>query len=151
MAMAIRSAFGGKNSRGQPSVTSRAAHLCDAQQAQSPGGIPPSREPWRWSTPVTTPYEPKKLSPEEMAELHALPDDALATAQEAAAFLRLKYNTLSWYRCNGGGPKYVRVGPKLIRYRMGDLREYAKGQPMGEGMRKVGAAMLAARTAKAEG
>ncbi|HHA2578560.1 TPA: hypothetical protein ACOECD_002766 [Stenotrophomonas maltophilia] len=64
---------------------------------------------------MTTPYEPKKLSPEEMAELHALPDDALATAQEAAAFLRLKYNTLSWYRCNGGGPKYTRVGPKLTR------------------------------------
>lgn len=100
---------------------------------------------------MTTPYEPKKLSPEEMAELHALPDDALATAQEAAAFLRLKYNTLSWYRCNGGGPKYTRVGPKLIRYKLGDLREYAKGQPMGEGMRKVGAAMLAARTAKVEG
>lgn len=39
---------------------------------------------------MATPYEPKKLSPEEMSELHALPDDALATVQEAAAFLRLK-------------------------------------------------------------
>lgn len=96
-------------------------------------------------------YEPKKFSPAELAELHALPDDALVTAQEAAAFLRLKYNTMSWYRCNGGGPMFTRIGPKLIRYRMGDLREYAKGHPMSEGMRKVGAAMLAARTAKAEG
>lgn len=25
---------------------------------------------------------------------------------------------------------------KLIRYSLGDLREYAKGQPMGEGMRR---------------
>ena len=97
---------------------------------------------------MTTPYEPKKLSAEEMAELHALPDEALATAQEAAAFLRLKYNTLSWYRCNGGGPNYVPVGPKLVRYRKGGLREDAKGEPMGEGMRRVGAAMLAARTAQ---
>lgn len=96
-------------------------------------------------------YEPKKFSPAELAELHALPDDSLLTAQEAAAFLRLKYGTLAWYRCHGGGPKYARVGPKLIRYRMGDLREYAKGQPMGEGVRKVAAAMLAARTANAEG
>jgi len=63
------------------------------------------------------PLQTEKLSPEEMAELHALPDDALATAQEAAAFLRLRYNTLSWYRCNGGGPKYTCVGPKLIRLR----------------------------------
>lgn len=56
-------------------------------------------------------YEPKKLTPAELAELHALPDEALLTAQEASAFLRLKYNTLSWYRCNGGGPAFVRVGP----------------------------------------
>ncbi|MEF8699541.1 MAG: helix-turn-helix domain-containing protein [Candidatus Accumulibacter sp. UW20] len=95
-------------------------------------------------------YEPKKFTPAELAELHALPDEALLTAQEASAFLRLKYNTLSWYRCNGGGPAFVRVGPKLIRYRLGDLREYVRGQPMSEGMRKVGAAMLAARTARAE-
>ncbi|EPO4284807.1 helix-turn-helix transcriptional regulator [Pseudomonas aeruginosa] len=96
-------------------------------------------------------YDPKKLSPAELAELHALPDEALVTAQEAAAFLRLKYNTMSWYRCNGGGPKFTRIGPKLIRYRMCDLRDYAKGQPMSEGMRKVGAAMLAGRTTKSEG
>jgi len=69
-------------------------------------------------------YEPKKFSPAELAELHALPDDSLLTAQEAAAFLRLKYGTLAWYRCQGGGPAFTRVGPKLIRYRLGDLRDY---------------------------
>lgn len=100
---------------------------------------------------MATYYEPKKLTPAELTELHALPDDALVTAQEAAAFLRLKYHTLAWYRCQGGGPNFTRIGPKLIRYRMGDLRDYARGQPMSEGMRKVGAAMLTARTAKAEG
>jgi helix-turn-helix protein len=99
---------------------------------------------------VTTP-EPKKISPEELAELHSLPDKAMAKPEEAAAFLRLKRATLAWYRCHGGGPKYVRVGPKLIRYRMGDLREYAKGQSMGDGVRKAAAAMLAARTSNAEG
>ncbi len=96
-------------------------------------------------------YQPKKLSPQELAEMHALPDDALATSQEAAAFLRLKYNTLAWYRCNGGGPKFVRVGPKLIRYRMGDLRDYAKDQPMGEGVQRAAQAMKAAQKAKVEG
>lgn len=54
-------------------------------------------------------YEPKKLTPAELAELHALPDESLLTAQEAAAFLRLKYGTLAWYRCQGGGPAFVRV------------------------------------------
>ncbi len=90
-------------------------------------------------------YEPKKFSPAELAELHALPDDSLLTAQEAAAFLRLQYGTLAWYRCQGGGPAFTRVGPKLIRYRMGDLRDYAKGQPMGEGMRRCAHAALVAR------
>lgn len=59
----------------------------------------------------------------ELAELCALPDDALVTAQEASAFLRLTYGTLAWYRCQGGGPKFTRVRPKLIRYSLGDLRE----------------------------
>lgn len=85
---------------------------------------------------------------QDIIELHKLPDDALATAKEAAAFLRLKYNTLAWYRCNGGGPNYVRIGPKLIRYRLGDLRDYAKGQPMGDGVRRAAEAMLVARTGK---
>ena len=96
-------------------------------------------------------YSPGNLTAEELAKLHQLPDDALLTAQEAAAFLRLKYGTLAWYRCQGGGPAFTRVGPKLIRYKLGDLREYAKGQPMGEGVQRAAMAMLAARTAKAEG
>ncbi len=59
--------------------------------------------------------EPKKLNPEELAELHALPDEAMVKPEEAAALLRLKRATLAWYRCRGGGPKYIRVGPKLRR------------------------------------
>lgn len=61
-----------------------------------------------------------------LSNLLSLPADALVTAHEAAHILRLRYGTLAWYRCNGGGPSFVRVGPKAIRYRMGDLRDYAK-------------------------
>ncbi|MFC6840757.1 helix-turn-helix transcriptional regulator [Xanthomonas theicola] len=50
-----------------------------------------------------------------LAELHSLPDEALLTADEAAQFLCLKYTTLAWYRCQGVGPKFSRVGPKLRR------------------------------------
>ncbi|KAF7598592.1 MAG: DNA-binding protein [Candidatus Dactylopiibacterium carminicum] len=102
---------------------------------------------------MPNPYVPKQLTPEQLADLHALPNDALATAQEAAAFLRLTYGTLAWYRCQGGGPKFTRIGPKLIRYRMGDLRDYAKGQPMGDGMKRCAQAALVARglSPKSEG
>ncbi len=95
-------------------------------------------------------YAPGRLDAGQLAELHQLPDEALVTAQEAAEVLRIKYTTLAFYRCHGGGPEFVRVGTKVVRYRMGALREYAKGQPMGAGMRRVGAAMLAGRAAKRE-
>lgn len=96
-------------------------------------------------------YDQRKLTPEEMAELHSLPDESVVTAREAAAVLRVKPETLAYYRCEGGGPPFTRVGPKQIRYRMGDLREYlATPRRMGEGMRKVADAMLAARVAKGQ-
>jgi hypothetical protein len=52
----------------------------------------------------------------------ALSGDSLAATQKAAAFLRLKYGTLALYRCQGSDLK-------LIRYRMANLSEYAKGNP----------------------
>lgn len=45
---------------------------------------------------MAKPYEPRKLTPQELAELHALPDDAVVTSVEAAAFLRLTPRTLAW-------------------------------------------------------
>ncbi|MDR2032171.1 MAG: hypothetical protein LBP86_07965 [Azoarcus sp.] len=47
-----------------------------------------------------------------------------ANVQEAAAFLRLSPNALNWYRSQRRGPTYPRIGPKTIRYRVGDLRAY---------------------------
>lgn len=65
-----------------------------------------------------------KLTPEELREFHALPGDALLNVREAAAFLHLSPNALNWYRSQRRGPAYIRVGPKLIRYRVADLRAY---------------------------
>ncbi|MHB9783147.1 hypothetical protein [Stenotrophomonas maltophilia] len=59
---------------------------------------------------MTTP-DPKKLTPEELAELHALPDEAMVKSEDATAILPLKRATLAWYRCHGGGPKYSLVDP----------------------------------------
>lgn len=72
-------------------------------------------------------YIPPELPPEELEVIHSLPDQALLTAIEAAAFLRLKYHTLAWYRSQGGGPKFVKVG-KTIRYRVGDIKSYVKAE-----------------------
>lgn len=100
---------------------------------------------------MATTEAPKTPTAEELAALHALPDDSLLTPDEAAAFLRLKCGTLAWYRCEGGGPKFTRVGPKLIRYRLGDLRAYTRERrPMADGVRRAANAAVAARAAKAE-
>ncbi|MGK8477156.1 helix-turn-helix transcriptional regulator [Stutzerimonas stutzeri] len=96
-------------------------------------------------------YEPKKLTSEELAELHTLHDEALVTATEAAAFLRVAYGTLAWYRCQGGGPEYGRIGGKSVRYRMGDLREYAKRQRMSDSLQRTAMAMQAGRAKRKGG
>lgn len=70
-------------------------------------------------------YIPPELTPEELEVIHSLPDQVLLTAIEAAAFLRLKYHTLAWYRSQGGGPAWVRVG-NSVRYRVGDIKSYVK-------------------------
>lgn len=98
---------------------------------------------------------PRKVTPDELAEIHALPDEALVTADEAAAFLRMKASTLAWYRCmtgaNNSGPPFTRIGRKAIRYRMGDLRAHAsRSNPISEGIRRAADAMLAARAAKGQ-
>lgn len=97
----------------------------------------------------TVQYEPGQLSPEEIASLHALPDEALVTPREACEILRLKLTTLNFYRCNrpDQGPAYVRVGAR-IRYPMGALRAYMSRREMPAGVRRSADAMLAARVAK---
>lgn len=45
----------------------------------------------------------------------------------------------------GRRPEVLRVGPKLIRYRVGDLRDYASGHAMGDGVHRAAQAALAGR------
>ncbi|HDS1136291.1 TPA: DNA-binding protein [Stenotrophomonas maltophilia] len=77
---------------------------------------------------MAKPYEPKRLTPSELAELHALPDDAVITSIEAAAFLRLTPRTLAWTRTQRpeSHPPHLVVGSRTVRYRMGDLRTHMK-------------------------
>lgn len=55
-------------------------------------------------------------------------DDDLITAKEAAIYLGgkikpLACSTLFYWRLNGGGPTFIRVG-KSIRYRVADLKAF---------------------------
>lgn len=59
----------------------------------------------------------------------ALPSQAWITPQEAAAILGLTRNALAARRSRSEWPNATRLGPRLIRYRLGDLlchSEYAE-------------------------
>ena len=46
----------------------------------------------------------------------------------AAKFLSLTIRTLQGWRYKGGGPRYVRVSARCIRYRRADLRVWAEAR-----------------------
>lgn len=61
------------------------------------------------------------------ARLAGLPDGALASPNEAAAFLGFAPVTLRMWRRQGRGPAFVLIEGRP-RYRMADLRGFAAGQ-----------------------
>lgn len=48
------------------------------------------------------------------------------TVAEAARFLRVSRLTLKNWRDRGEGPPWVRIGPRMIRYRHSSLLEYLR-------------------------
>ncbi|MDR3606243.1 MAG: helix-turn-helix domain-containing protein [Oligoflexia bacterium] len=52
--------------------------------------------------------------------------DALLTEQQAAAFIGFTPRALQSWRCRGGGPVFVRVSARAIRYRLRDLMSWVE-------------------------
>jgi hypothetical protein len=57
-------------------------------------------------------------------------EDRLATP-EAAKVLHAKARTLEKWRLFGKGPRYEKLGTKLVRYRYGDLLAWLEAQKRG--------------------
>lgn len=55
-----------------------------------------------------------------------LGDDAILSAEEAAAALNKSPATLELWRSRGLGPRPVRPGPRAVGYTLGELRQYIK-------------------------
>lgn len=60
-------------------------------------------------------------------ELENDPDylDRLLTVEQAAAFLNLRPRTLNKWRVIGGGPAYIAISNRAIRYRRRELVAWA--------------------------
>jgi hypothetical protein len=57
---------------------------------------------------------------------------ALMTTEEAARWLRSAPRTLERWRHSGKGPKYIRLTPRCVRYRLADLEAWATANEVGE-------------------
>lgn len=62
------------------------------------------------------------------APLVARPPNGLLRVREAAARLGLSKSTLDKMRCEGRGPRYVKITSKLVGYDPADLDAYAEGR-----------------------
>lgn len=49
---------------------------------------------------------------------------ALMTQKQAAEFLSLSPRSLEGWRYRGGGPRYVRINSRAVRYRREDLEAF---------------------------
>jgi predicted DNA-binding transcriptional regulator AlpA len=56
------------------------------------------------------------------------PSNGLLRVREAAARLGLSKSTLDKMRCEGRGPRYVKITSKLVGYDPADLDAYAEGR-----------------------
>ena len=54
----------------------------------------------------------------------ALGDDAILGEPAAAVALNKSQPTLEVWRSKGVGPKWVKLGPRAVGYRVGDIRAY---------------------------
>ncbi len=55
-------------------------------------------------------------------------DDALLTEQQAATLLNVAPRTLQKWRIKGGGPRFVRMSRRCIRYWPKDIKEWAQNR-----------------------
>lgn len=56
--------------------------------------------------------------------------DTLLSRRELAAMLTISEKTLARWASDGLGPKAIRIGPRRVAYRVGDLRDWlASAEP----------------------
>jgi excisionase family DNA binding protein len=53
---------------------------------------------------------------------------SLLTREQAASYLGLKKTTLDAWAVRGGGPAYVKLGKKAVRYRQSDLEAFVESR-----------------------
>ena len=68
--------------------------------------------------------------PAQNQPLIALPvdDDVLIRRSDLPKYLPIAAQTAARWACSGQGPRFIKVGRRLVAYRAGDLREWLRGR-----------------------
>lgn len=61
------------------------------------------------------------MPPPQKSELN--PSDWVRTPS-ASAYVKYSPSTLAKLRCSGGGPRYSKLGPRIVVYRVKDLDDW---------------------------
>lgn len=56
-----------------------------------------------------------------------IPETGLLTEHQAAEFLNFSVYALRNWRVRGGGPKFVKISNRSVRYRLQDLNDWVVG------------------------
>ena len=70
----------------------------------------------------------RRQAPPRKVDFTNLSDEHLLSSAEVAELLGVRETTLPLWRYTGQGPTHVKLGRRLVRYRVGDLRAYIAGQ-----------------------
>ena len=87
-----------------------------------------------WSTDrcLTIPPVALKQQMEETMTTALLPlpedDDTLITRSDLPQYLPVASQTLARWATEGQGPRFIKLGKRLVAYRAGDLREWLHNQ-----------------------
>ena len=55
-------------------------------------------------------------------------DDVLIRRADLPKYLPIAAQTAARWSCEGHGPKFLKIGKRIVAYRAGDLREWLKNQ-----------------------
>ena len=55
-------------------------------------------------------------------------DDTLIRRSDLPKYLPIAAQTAARWSCEGQGPRFIKVGRRLVAYRVGDLREWLQNQ-----------------------
>jgi predicted DNA-binding transcriptional regulator AlpA len=60
------------------------------------------------------------------AQVMAEDDEELMTEEDVAAMLLISHSSMKRLRASGNGPRYIRISPRVVRYKRRDVLDWIR-------------------------